>query len=43
MLTTRTFSSAFLQVKAWTGTRLLPERSLDALEAGRGKGKSINS
>lgn len=40
MLTRRMFSSAFLQVKAYTGTCLLPERSLDALEAGRGKGKT---
>jgi len=43
MLAERVFTSAFLQVKACTATCLLPERTLDALEAGRRKGKNTNS
>lgn len=39
MLTRRMFSSAFLQVKAHTKTCVLPERSLNALEAGREREK----
>lgn len=45
MLTRRTIISAFLQVKACTGTCLHPGRSLIASvqKAGRGRGKSINT